>query len=89
MTVIILQSNIVSMDTTHHLRAARARAGLTQAELAARCGCSQADISKYESGTIPRRLDVVTKLAQSLNIGRDEVIFGPAQPAPAPKRKRA
>lgn len=38
------------MDVANELRSARARAGLTQAELGARAGTSQATISAYESG---------------------------------------
>ena len=39
-----------SMDTAVTLRAARIESGLTQAELAARAGTSQATVSAYESG---------------------------------------
>ena len=38
------------MDVATELRAARERAGLTQGELGARAGTSQATISAYESG---------------------------------------
>lgn len=66
------------MDQEHHLRTARVRSGLTQAQLAELAGCSQADISKYEKGTRPSRLDVITKMAAALDITREDVIFGPA-----------
>jgi transcriptional regulator with XRE-family HTH domain len=39
------------MDAGPTLRSARKRAGLTQGELAARAGTSQATISAYESGS--------------------------------------
>jgi len=39
------------MDPARVLRAARARAGLTQQELARRSGTSQATVSAYESGS--------------------------------------
>jgi transcriptional regulator with XRE-family HTH domain len=38
------------MDAATAIRTARDRAGLTQAELAARCGTSQATLSAYERG---------------------------------------
>jgi transcriptional regulator with XRE-family HTH domain len=38
------------VDAASELRAARARAGLTQAQLAARAGTSQATLSAYENG---------------------------------------
>src|SRR5205823_11072602 len=40
----------IAMDVPTTLTAARHRAGLTQAELAARSGTSQATVSAYESG---------------------------------------
>jgi transcriptional regulator with XRE-family HTH domain len=39
------------MDAGAMLRSARARAGLTQAQLAERAGTSQATVSAYESGS--------------------------------------
>lgn len=66
------------MDAPTYLRATRVSLGLTQAQLADAAGCTQSDISKYESGTRPNRLDVITKLAAALGISREEVIFGPA-----------
>lgn len=66
------------MDAPTHLRTTRVRLGLTQAQLAEAAGCTQSDISKYESGTRPNRLDVITKLAAALGITREEVIFGPS-----------
>src|SRR3954452_15270538 len=39
------------MDVSATLRAVRARAGLTQLELAARAGTSQATLSAYENGS--------------------------------------
>src|SRR3954468_3148472 len=42
---------MVGMDAGATLRSARGRAGLTQGELAARAGTSQATISAYESGS--------------------------------------
>lgn len=89
MTAIILQSNMGRMSTAHHLRVARERVGLTQAQLASLVGCSQSDISKYESGTVPRRLDVAARLADELRIPRDEVIFGPASNACAASTEEA
>lgn len=65
------------MDAATYLRETRARLGLTQVQLAELAGCTQSDISKYESGTRPNRLDVITRLASALSISREEVIFGP------------
>jgi transcriptional regulator with XRE-family HTH domain len=48
--------------TTSLIREARERAGLTQAELAARSGVAQSTISAYESGRRDPGLKVLSKL---------------------------
>lgn len=50
------------MDVPSALRAARRRAGLTQASLALRAGTSQAAVSNYESGHKQPSLDTLTRL---------------------------
>ncbi len=50
------------MDVATELRAARARAGLTQSQLASRSGTSQATISAYESGRKQPSLDTLDRL---------------------------
>lgn len=50
------------MDAASHLRAARQRAGLTQAELATRAGTSQAAVSQYERGAKEPTLSTLARL---------------------------
>jgi transcriptional regulator with XRE-family HTH domain len=50
------------MNSAAQLRAARRRAGLTQAELARRTGTSQATISAYESGRKQPSIDTLHRL---------------------------
>ncbi len=72
-----MQADELALD----LAAARRRAGLTQAQLAARSGVHQPSISSYESGaTVPRpetlaRLRQALRLRPSLLVGRyrDEI----------------
>lgn len=40
----------LTTNATTPIRAARLKAGMTQAELAARVGCTQKDISRWETG---------------------------------------
>lgn len=53
------------MDAASELRAARVRAGLTQVQLAARAGTSQATLSAYENGTKQPSLATFDRLLRS------------------------
>ena len=55
------------MDVPTTLRAARERAGLTQAALAERTGTSQATISAYESGRKQPSVDTLSRLLGALD----------------------
>ena len=54
-----------AMDAARALRDARLRAGLTQAELAARGGTSQATVSAYEAGRKQPSLATLGRLLQA------------------------
>jgi transcriptional regulator with XRE-family HTH domain len=58
----------MSLTDAGQLRAARAMAGLTQAQLAKRSGISIATVKRLEleSGALPVRLDTVQKLQRAL-----------------------
>jgi transcriptional regulator with XRE-family HTH domain len=49
---------------THLVREARKRAGLTQAELAARAGTTQSAIARVESGAVSPSLEHLTELVR-------------------------
>jgi transcriptional regulator with XRE-family HTH domain len=53
------------MRGTHLVREARKRAGLTQAELAARAGTTQSAIARVESGAVSPSLERLTQLVQA------------------------
>ena len=50
------------MRGTHLVREARKRAGLTQAELAARAGTTQSAVARIESGAVSPSLEHLSKL---------------------------
>lgn len=50
------------MDVALSLQAARSRSGITQAELAARAGTSQATVSAYEGGRKVPSVSTMTRL---------------------------
>lgn len=55
------------------LKAARKAAGLSQVELAARIGCNQKDVARWEAGREPKAL-TLKKLAQALGCSMDDLV---------------
>ena len=53
-------------DITSSLVCARKEAGLSQAELSAKTGISQADLSRYENGSRKPSLDLLKRIANAL-----------------------
>jgi transcriptional regulator with XRE-family HTH domain len=56
---------------THLVREARKRAGLTQAELAARAGTTQSAIARVESGAVSPSLEHLTELVRAAGFDVD------------------
>lgn len=65
------------MDVAREIRIARRRANLSQAELAARCGTSQATVSAYESG---RKTPAIPTLARLLAAADARLTVEPTPP---------
>src|SRR5262249_5959764 len=63
-----------------HLTAARLQRGLSQAELAARCGLSQAQISYFELGRRRPTLDQLVRIARSLDVSLERLVTGADRP---------
>lgn len=59
------------------IKQARLRAGLTQIELAGKCKCDQASISRYESGRGIPRMGTAKCLAKVLKLDLIEVLDPP------------
>jgi transcriptional regulator with XRE-family HTH domain len=59
------------MRGTQLVREARKRAGLTQAELAARAGTTQSAIARVESGAVSPSLEHLTQLVQAAGFDID------------------
>src|SRR3954447_17602215 len=78
------------MDVGRTLRDARVRAGLTQGELAARAGTSQATVSAYESGAKQPSVATFSRLLAAMGARlsvEDAAQPAVAQPAPAELRR--
>ncbi len=60
------------------LRAVRMRRLLTQTELAVRAGLTTASVSRIETGTTKARLSTVRKLAEALDVDRDDLLASTA-----------
>ena len=56
------------------LKAARKAAGLKQSELADMVGCTQKDISRWESGLHEPGVLIVKKMAKALGCSMDELV---------------
>lgn len=78
-TCYVLSAYSVAMGD--HLRQARERLGLTQAQVAKAIGRDQPAISRYERGARPD-LSIVPAYAKALELSEIEVLFGPAASAP-------
>ena len=63
-----------------HLTAARLQRGLNQAELAARCGLSQAQVSYFELGRRQPTLDQLVRIARSLDVSIERLVAGSDRP---------
>ncbi|HTX01675.1 MAG TPA: helix-turn-helix transcriptional regulator [Acidimicrobiales bacterium] len=67
--------SMLTMDFAHRLAAARKERGLTQQGLADRVGIHVTQIRRYEAGSNSPTLDVLAKLATSLNVTIDSLVF--------------
>jgi len=63
---------IASRFGSGDLASLRLLAGLSQAELAQRCGLSQPHVSRYESGRIEPGIDVAKRLSNALGVTLDQ-----------------
>jgi transcriptional regulator with XRE-family HTH domain len=63
-----------------YLAAARLERGLSQAELAARCDLSQAQVSYFELGRRRPTLDQLVRIARSLDVSIEKLIAGCDRP---------
>ena len=66
----------ILMDFATRLAAARKERGLTQQALADRVGIHVTQIRRYEAGTSSPTLDVLVKIALSMNVTTDSLVFG-------------
>lgn len=67
----------------HHLLKARNRRGLTQKQLAKRCGLHQSILSRIESGQREATLHEVVQLAEALHVPLEWFLTGEEQPGTA------
>ena len=56
------------MTIGENIKKARLAAGLTQKELADKCGIADSAVRKYESGRVVPKLPMIKKIADALNI---------------------
>ena len=56
------------MTIGENIKKARLAAGLTQKELADKCGIADSAVRKYESGRVVPKLPMIKKIADALNV---------------------
>lgn len=71
-TVIIQMGLKIFADKLKKIRKER---GLSQTDLAARCGLSLSDISRYERATVSPTLENFVKIANALEVSSDALLF--------------
>ena len=57
------------------MKKARKAAGLTQADLAQRLGCSQAHVSDVERGTAAASPKLAAEIAKALGIPEEQILY--------------
>lgn len=67
------------MNTAERLRLARKRKGLTQKQVADRCGIADSAVRKYESGKVRPKMDRLCKLAEALDVSVTELLDLPPE----------
>lgn len=67
--------DLMSMDFPERLASLRKQRGLTQQALATAGGVHVTQLRRYEAGTSQPTLDVLRKLAVSLNVSADVLLF--------------
>jgi transcriptional regulator with XRE-family HTH domain len=73
------------MDFPERLASIRKARGLTQKALAEKIDVHITQIQRYENGTTQPALDVIRKLATTLAVSADELIFGEGSRGPDEK----
>lgn len=80
---------LVNMNFAHRLIAIRKQRGLTQATLAERVGIHVTQVRRYEAGSSAPTLDVLRKIATSLNVTTDSLVFEEGERGPSDELRLA
>jgi transcriptional regulator with XRE-family HTH domain len=78
----------IAMDFPERLARLRKERNLTQKELAQRVDVHITQIQRYENGSTQPTLDIIRKLATTLAVSADELIFGKGERDPIDELKR-
>jgi len=70
------------LKTGDRIRKIRERLGLTQQELAGKVGVTAASINRYEKGRVPKRKDILNRIAELGNVTSEWILKGEGTAAP-------
>lgn len=69
-----IQTEEMSKVIAQHLKDARKKQGLTQAELAEHLGVTREAVAAYESGRVRLMDDIIIRFASALKVSTDEIL---------------
>jgi transcriptional regulator with XRE-family HTH domain len=69
-----VQTEEMSQTIAQHLKEARKKQGLTQAELAEYLGVTREAVAAYESGRVRLMDDIIIRFASALKVSTDEIL---------------
>lgn len=83
MDILKLTEAVVSVDFSERLIAIRKRRGFTQKGLAEAAGLSQIQVHRYENGSAKPTLEAIRRLAITLSVTTDELVFDDDERGPS------
>jgi hypothetical protein len=66
---------VINLNIGERIRKIRIEKGMTQKEIAEKCGINDANIRKYESGRQNPKIDTIEKIAKALDVEVSELLF--------------
>ena len=83
MDTLELAKVLISMDFSNRLAAIRKERGFTQKGLAKAAGLSQIQVHRYENGNAQPTLEAIKRLAVTLSVTTDELVFDAEERGPS------
>lgn len=76
------------MTIGERIKKARLEKGMTQKEVAEKCGINDANIRKYESGRQNPKLETIDKIAAAIGVNRSDILYDSYENNPKSKEEK-